>query len=148
MIGFDPCDCFVDCIGSTTSAVVVAPRDSPGDEPRAPLLPEPARDAAPLASPRHGVLHAQRGRQAADRQTEQRGAPEVLRRRRDGKGRRVAAPKTARRVGERELGRGPGGGAAGPVLRSFGAIDAAGMRELSPPCRITSITTTPLDASC
>ena len=80
--------------------------------PRAPLLPEPARDAAPLASPRHGVLHAQRGREAADRQTEQRGAPEVLRRRRDDPGRRRAAPEA---LEEFDLGRGPGGGAAGPV---------------------------------
>ena len=33
MIGFDPCDCFVDCIGSTTSehCCCCAP-DSPGDE--------------------------------------------------------------------------------------------------------------------
>ena len=41
-------------------------------------------------------------------------------------------------VGECELGSGPGRGEAGPVLRPF---DAPGMRELSPSCRITSITT-------
>ena len=34
MIGFDPCDCFVDCIGSTTSAVVVAPRTRPATRSR------------------------------------------------------------------------------------------------------------------
>ena len=117
-MGFDPLDCLTDCINNHLRLplllllrAVVAGRRSEGRR-------------CGRRRRRGNVLTMR----AFIREAEQRGAPEVLRRRRDGKGRRLAAPEA---LNECELGRGPGHGAAGPVLRPLDAIDAAGMRRIT-----------------